>query len=65
MEPKMKVKDLIDQLQKVNPEANVFTGYDGNIVVTQPGGVEEILSEAAIGSCWYKVEVGDVIILEK
>ena len=61
----MRVKDLIEQLQAVNPEAAVFCGYDGNIVVTKPGCVEAIASESAIGSCWYQVHVGDVVILER
>ena len=60
----MIVKELIEQLKKVNPNARVFTGYDGNIVVTEPDAVEEIKSEDAIGSCWYSVHVGDVVILE-
>lgn len=59
----MKVKDLIEKLQKTNPEANVFMGYDGNIVVTQPCEVEEIESETAIGACWWSVNIGDVVIL--
>jgi hypothetical protein len=60
----MKVKELIEQLQKVNPEARVFAGYDGNIVVTETGSVEEMESEDNIGHCWWGVHVGDVVILE-
>lgn len=60
----MIVKELIEQLQKVNQNARVFTGYDSNIVVTRPVEVEEIASEQAIGACWYSVKIGDVIILE-
>ena len=59
----MKVKELIEQLQKTNPDARVFMGYDSNIVVTEPNGVEEIISDNSIGSCWYSVNVGDVVIL--
>jgi hypothetical protein len=61
----MKVKELIEQLQAVNPEARVFMGYDGNIVVTEADEAEELTSEAAIGNCWCDVKVGDVVILEK
>lgn len=60
----MKVKELIEQLQKVNSDAQVFMGYDGNIVVTKAAEVEEIKSEGAIGNCWYSVKLGDVVILE-
>jgi hypothetical protein len=60
----MKVHELIAQLQKVNPDAQVFTGYDGNIVGSKAAEVEEITSEAAIGNCWHSVHVGDVVILE-
>ena len=59
----MIVKQLIEELQKVNPEAKVFMGYDGNIVVTESDSVEEITSDAAIGTCWWSVHVGDVVIL--
>lgn len=59
----MKVKQLIEKLEKVNSEARVFMGYDGDVVVTEPTEVEEILSEGALGSCWYSVSVGDVVIL--
>ncbi len=61
----MIVKELIEQLQKVNPEARIFMGYDSNIVVTESDMVEEIKSENQIGSCWFSVHVGDVVILEK
>jgi hypothetical protein len=59
----MKVKELIEQLQKGNSEARVFAGYDGNIVVNKPGSVEEIKSENEIGVAWWGVRVGDVVIL--
>lgn len=61
----MKVKELIELLQEVNPDAEVFMGYDGNIVVTKPEAVDEIKFENAIGNCWHSVKVGDVVILEK
>jgi hypothetical protein len=60
----MLVKELIEQLQKMNPDARVFMGYDGNIVVTESGEVEEMKSDKDIGGCWYSVRVGDVVILE-
>lgn len=41
----MKVKELIEELQKVNPEGNVHTGYDGNIVCEEAGLLEEITSD--------------------
>jgi hypothetical protein len=59
----MKVKELIKLLQEVNPEAEVFTAYDSNIVVNKPEGVEEIKAEEQIGSCWCSVHIGDVVIL--
>lgn len=59
----MKVKDLITALQKVNGESRVFMGYDGNIVVTEPAVVAQIASEGAIGTCWFAVQPGDVVIL--
>jgi hypothetical protein len=59
----MKVKELIEKLQKVNPEARCFMGYDGDVVVTEPTEVEEIFSKKAIAPCWLSVEVGDVVIL--
>jgi hypothetical protein len=60
----MKVKELIEQLQTKNPEARVFMGYDGNIVVTEPDSVEAITSENEIGNCWWDTKIGDVVILE-
>jgi hypothetical protein len=60
----MKVKELIALLQTVNPEGRVFHGYDGDIVVTESGAVEEITNEKQIGDCWLSVKVGDVVILE-
>ena len=59
----MKVKELIEKLQKVDPEARVFMGYDGDVVVTGAYDVEQIASEEAIGQCWWSVKVGDVVIL--
>lgn len=61
----MKVKDLIECLQHCNPDARVFTAYDGNIVVNKPASVEEIGSYDQIGKCWWTVSVGDVVILGK
>lgn len=61
----MIVKELIERLQKVNPEARVFYAYDSDIVVEEPVAVEEIENEKAIGSCWYKVKVGDVVLLSE
>jgi len=60
----MTVKELIEQLQKVNPDARVFMGYDGNVVVTESGEVEEIKTEEQIHDCWWRTKVGDVVILE-
>ena len=60
----MKVKELIAALNAVNPEACVFCGYDGNIVLTEPGSVETIEHEDEIGDCWFRVKIGDVVILE-
>lgn len=59
----MKAKELITMLQAVNPDARVFMGYDGNIVVTEPHSVEEIATENDIGNCWRSVRVGDVVII--
>jgi len=59
----MIVSELIAALQKQNPNARVFTGYDGNIVVEESGSVEGIETEEQIGNCWYSVHVGDVVIL--
>jgi hypothetical protein len=61
----MIVKDLIAKLQQVNPDARVFMGYDGDVVVTEAREVEEIASEAALGECWWRVHVGDVVILSE
>lgn len=60
----MIVKDLIKKLQTVNQDARVVMGYDGNIVVTPAGEVEELLTPEQLGSCWYRAKVGDVVILE-
>lgn len=59
----MVVKELIEQLNKLNPEAKVFMGYDGNVVVEESGEVEYIASDEQIGDCWWSVKVGDVVIL--
>lgn len=59
----MTVNELIAELQKMNGESRVFLGYDGNVVVTEPSVVETIFSENQIGSCWYSVKPGDVVIL--
>ncbi len=61
----MKVKELVDQLQKVNPEAEVLLGYDGDLVVTTSYAVEEIKDEKQIGICWWRVKIGDVVILSQ
>ena len=61
----LKVKDLIVLLQGMNPDAVVFMGYDGNIVVTRPVGVVEIASEEDMGDCWFRVQIGDVVILSR
>lgn len=60
----MKVKELIALLKTVNPEGRVFHGYDGNVVVTEPGTVEEVTEENQVRNCWFRVKVGDVVILE-
>ena len=49
----MTVKELISKLNKVNPDARVFMGYDGNVVVTESGSVEEIKSKKQIGYSWF------------
>jgi hypothetical protein len=59
----MKVKELIQELQKRDGEARVFMGYDGNVVVTEPLSVESLIDEKQIGGCWYSVKPGDVVIL--
>jgi hypothetical protein len=59
----MTARELIEKLQRVNPNARVHTGYDGNVVVELAGEVEEILNEDQIGNCWFSVHVGDVVIL--
>ena len=58
----MKVKELIEQLQKVDGEKRVFMGYDGNVVVTEPCEVIQP-DEERIESCWWRVHPGDVVIL--
>lgn len=60
----MIVKELIALLQTVNPEARIFHGYDGDVVLTEPGTILTIKSEEDISTCWYSVKVGDVVILE-
>lgn len=59
----MKVKDLIAELQKIDPESRVLMGYDGNVVVTESESVEFMVTERQIGSCWYSVKLGDTVIL--
>jgi hypothetical protein len=59
----MKVKELIEQLQKVDQEANVFLGYDGNIVITEPVSVQQIGTNDQIPVCWWRAGIGDVVIL--
>ena len=61
----MKVRDLILQLEQCDPNAEVFAGYDGNIVVTRIGGVTYVGSEEQIQPCWWRVQVGDVVITAK
>ena len=61
----MTVAELIDQLELMPAGARVFMGYDGDIVVAESRGVEEIQTERQIGSCWYRVKVGDVVILSE
>jgi len=61
----MKVKELIALLQTVNPDGQVFHGYDGNIVLTEPGEVLQVNQEDIDGeNCWFRVKAGDVVILE-
>ena len=59
----MKVKELIDLLQKVNPESRVFMGYDSNIVVTEPKTVFVPQDESECHDCWWRANPGDTIIL--
>lgn len=61
----MKIKELLSELNKQDPEAKVWLGYDGNIVVTEAVCVETPRSEAEIGDCWWRFELGDVVILSK
>jgi len=61
----MIVRELIFQLEKVNPNAEVHTGYDGNIVCERVGGVREVKDESDAHECWWHVKVGDVVILCK
>ncbi len=60
----MKVKELIALLQTVDPEARIFHGYDGDIVLTEPRELMTIVNEADIGPCWWRANIGDVVILE-
>jgi hypothetical protein len=59
----MIVSELIKELQKQNPNARVFHAYDGDVVVEESGIVEGIEREEQIGICWWRVQVGDVVIL--
>lgn len=59
----MKVSDMILQLEQCDPNAEVFSAYDGNIVVTRTSGVTYIGSEEQIQPCWWRVQVGDVVIM--
>jgi hypothetical protein len=59
----MTVKELIAALSKQDPNARVFMGYDGNVVVTESDEVEGISCEWQIGDCWFSVKPGDVVIL--
>lgn len=59
----MKVKELITELQEKDQESRVFMGYDGNIVVTEPYQVICPAAENELHDCWWKVELGDTIIL--
>lgn len=59
----MKVKELIEALQQIDGESQVFSAYDGDIVVTRTSGVEYMATENQIGPCWYSVSVGDTVIL--
>jgi len=59
----VKVRELISQLEKSDPEARVFMGYDGNIVVTPAYEVEFMKSENDIAQCWWSVKPGDVVIV--
>ena len=61
----MKVKELIELLNTVNPEARVFHGYDGDIVLTEPDEIMTIVNEADIGICWFRAKIGDVVITER
>jgi hypothetical protein len=60
----MKVKELVTILNQVDQEARIFCGYDGNIVVTEPGEVAVVEYENEIRPCWHSVKVGDVVIFE-
>lgn len=57
--------ELIKALIHVPSDARVWMGYDGDIVVTSAAAVEHIESEKQIGDCWYRVQVGDVVILSE
>lgn len=60
----MTVRELIRELEEMNPDSTVFMGYDSNVVVTEPFSVvaptEEELEDAC---CWWGVNLGDVVIL--
>ena len=58
----MKVKELIEALQKQNPEARVQMGYDGNFVSTQPTG--EVFEVTSVDELLY-ARPGDVFIAGK
>lgn len=59
----MIVKELIEQLQKVDGGSRVFMGYDGDIVITEAKAVEYLAVEKQIGPCWWRAKVGDTVIL--
>lgn len=61
----MTVEDLIRELQKMNPAANVFMGFNGNDVVTEPFYVDTIRRKKEIGEYWIGPKIGDVVLLEE
>jgi hypothetical protein len=61
----MKVSELISQLSAMPPEAEVHAAYDSDIVVTTPNFAELMETESQIGSCWWRVEVGDIVLVSK
>jgi hypothetical protein len=59
----MTVAELITQLSTMPPDVEVHVAYDGNFVVATPAHVVLMSTEAEIADCWWRVKLGDVVIL--